>query len=163
MIYAHVITDQRLFARLRGLWGQTRVEVTRAIWRLTLRLQRKVKEEKLSGQVLHVRTGTLRRSINAQVFDKGSSIYGVVGTNVKYAPPHEFGFSGSQQVKAHLRMMKTAWGHPVRNPRKIMVNAHQRQVNLPERSFLRSALAEMGPEIKLELEGAVNLAIRNSQ
>lgn len=163
MIYAHVITDQQLLAKIKGLWGQTRVEIVKSIWRVTLRLQRKVKEEKLSGQVLHVRTGTLRRSINAQVFDKATGIYGVVGTNVKYGAIHEFGFSGMQQVKAHFRMMKVAWGRPVREPRKILVSAHQRHVNLPERSFLRSALRDMGPEIKQELEEAVARAVRSSQ
>ena len=50
-----------------------------------------VKREKLSGQVLKNRTGTLRRSINAKITVGTDSVTGQVGTNLVYAKAHEFG------------------------------------------------------------------------
>lgn len=43
-----------------------------------------VKQSKLTGQVLKVQTGTLRRSITGKVISEGTNTYGKVGTNVKY-------------------------------------------------------------------------------
>ena len=50
----------------------------RAVARLGLELQRKVQAEKLSGQVLKVRTGSLRSSINTKVTDTPSEISAMV-------------------------------------------------------------------------------------
>src|SRR3989304_768029 len=47
--------------------------------------------EKLTGIVLHIRTGTLRRSITNQVFRSGPKIIGKIGSNLVYARIHEFG------------------------------------------------------------------------
>ena len=46
-----------------------------------------------------------------------------IGTNVKYANAHQFGFSGTVNVRAHSRK-----GKPVR--------AHSRRMNIPARPFL---------------------------
>ena len=40
------------------------------------------------------------------------------------------------------------------------VRAHSRKVNLPERSFMRTALAEMEPEIREEFRDAIARVIR---
>ena len=75
------------------------------IGRAVLRVQRRVKE-KLSGEVLNVRTGRLRRSIVERVESSGSVVTGIVGTNVEYAAPHEYGFIGVVTVKESLRVSK---------------------------------------------------------
>lgn len=49
------------------------------------------------------RSGRLRSSINAQVKDIGTTIEMLIGSNVKYAPIHEYGFSGTVSVPAHVR------------------------------------------------------------
>lgn len=72
-------------AALAKLDGAVRVGVDRA----ALTLQEIVKNEKLSGNPLDVRTGTLKRSITYQVAVDGYSAR--VGTNVVYARAHEFG------------------------------------------------------------------------
>jgi phage gpG-like protein len=125
------------------------------IQELSLKLQRHVIEDKLSGQVLKVRTGTLRRSINRRVTMSDTSIQASVGTNVKYARIHEYGFTGPEQVKAHLRKITMAFGKPLKEPRTVNVRAFTRQMNLPERSFLRSALADMTGEILDGMTAAV--------
>lgn len=139
-----------------GVVKAVRTEVTR----LSIELQRAVKETKLTGQVLNVRTGTLRRSISRKMIERYGVILGVVGTNVKYGAAHEYGFSGPVTVKAHMRMMKMAWGKEVKQPRLIQVRQHVMNMKLPERSFLRSALDEMRPKIQLYLKLAAEGAVR---
>lgn len=135
---------------LRAAADATPASLTRGIGRLVLRLLRKVKQEKLSGQVLNVRTGRLRRSINQRIEGANTArVSGVVGTNVDYGRKHEFGFTGQETVKQHLRNQVKAWGRDI-EPMQVTVSSHTRNVKLPERSFLRSALAEMQPDIERE-------------
>jgi len=106
-------------------------------------------KEKLSDQVLHVRTGRLRRSIHADPIEVvGDMVTGRVGTNVEYAGIHEFGFKGPVSVREHLST--SVLGN------KFTVRSHTREINMPERSFLRSSLTELQGEIRAEVERAVD-------
>lgn len=157
MIQAELIGDDRVTARLGRLGRDLSAANERAITALTIELLRKVKADKLSGQVLNVKTGRLRRSITQRITGGGTSkVEGVVGTIVKYGATHEFG--GPVTVKQHLRMQKLAWGKPMNPPREVTVRAHT--VNLPERSFLRSALADMQPRIRERLQAEIEKATR---
>lgn len=150
MIRGYLIGDREVIAKLGKAKGLARDGVRKSVLRLTLELLRKVKAEKLSGQVLNVRTGRLRRSIIQRVTEQGNTITGVVGTNVEYARAHEMGFKGPVSVKAHLRQIKQAWGKPLKSAKKIQIKPHTRQVDFPARSFLRSALRDMEPRIEQE-------------
>lgn len=127
--------------------------LVRVVERLSIELQAHVKQNKLSGQVLKNRTGTLRRSINRRVTVTPTSVQASVGTNVKYAKVHEYGFKGTVQVREHLRMIKQAWGRPIEE-REVSVRAHARKVDLPARSFLRSALRDKRAQIVFQLSEA---------
>jgi phage gpG-like protein len=129
-------------------------ELRATVFRLAVMLAAKVKSEKLSGQVLKVRTGTLRRSIHAQTFETTDSIYATVGTNVAYGGVHEYGWTGAQMVRAHLRQIKQAFGKAI-TPTTVAVASHTRKVSFPARSFLRSAFAEFEGEINNEIANAV--------
>jgi phage gpG-like protein len=132
----------------------------RSIGRLVLMLVRNVKGNKLSGQVLNVRTGRLRRSINGRtVMTNPDRPEGTVGTNVVYARPHEFGFKGNVTVKSHLRTVKQAFGKSI-TPVQVQVGSFSRRVDLPVRSFLRSALTDMEPVIRTEINTAVREALK---
>lgn len=156
MIRGYVVGDAAVIQRFSSMPNKLRTNIRTAITRLVIKLQRNVKANKLSGQVLNVRTGTLRRSIDFKVSETGTGIAGKVSTNVKYARPHEYGFQGVVTVQAHLRQIKEAFGKSI-TPTTVAVGAHTRQVNLPERSFLRSALRDMeqSGEITRELAEAV--------
>lgn len=160
MIRGYLVGDKETVARLDRLKGSLRGKVKQSIVALTLSLLVKVKAEKLTGQVLKVRTGRLRRSINQRVTDAGTRIHGIVGTNVEYGRLHELGYTGPMAVKAHLRQIKTAWGKPLQTPKAVQVRAHTRQVNFPERSFLRSSLREMEPKIRDEIRVALQTEFR---
>jgi phage gpG-like protein len=150
------VDTSRLDAKLHRVPKSVEASVLRAVRRLAINLQGYVKDQKLSGQVLHVRSGTLRRSINQEVTQSGSVIKGIVGTNVSYARPHEYGFSGAVQVREHLRTITKVFGRPLANPVTQTVRAHTMNVNLPERSFLRSALKDFEPRILAELKAAAS-------
>ncbi|KCX98868.1 HK97 gp10 family phage protein [Acinetobacter pittii] len=154
MINYHVDGDANLSATV----DRIDAEVRQSIARSTLKLLIKVKREKLNGQVLNKRTGRLGRSITQKLIELSNGVAGIVGTNVEYAPPHEYGFKGDVTVKAHLRMIKMAFGKSI-NPKQVNIKAHTRKVNLPENSFLRSALEEMRKEIKQDLEVSIRRGI----
>lgn len=153
------IDTSKLDQKLGAMPGRLQSGILNAVKRLAINLQGYVKESKLSGQVLNVRTGTLRRSINQEVTQSGSMTTGIVGTNVSYAKVHEYGFSGEVSVKEHLRTITQAFGRPLAAPKVVTVRAHAMMMNLPERSFLRSALLDFEPRIKKELQQAANEAI----
>ena len=161
MIKGALIGGKELVARVGRLDSVVKGALRQSITKLSIKLQRLVKQ-KLSDNVLRVRTGRLRRSITYKVDEQTGQIIGTVGTNVEYAARHEFGFHGTENVRAHLRMMKQAFGRPVKNPRKIMVQQHSRTVNTPARSFLRSSLADMQDEIVADMQSAITAAVKEA-
>ena len=153
MIRGEVIGGPAVVDRLQQLPGGLRDAMRRGMGRAVLLVQTRSKEDKLSGQVLKVRTGRLRRSITSRIADDGDDkVVGTVGTNVEYARVHEYGFQGLVTVREHLRRTKSGGTATVRT--------HPARMNLPERSFLRSALAELQPEIREEFEQAVQQALQ---
>lgn len=157
MIKGEVLGGPELVAKVEGKYPNFfKEQIGRAVLRLTLLLQARVKT-KLSGEVLNVKTGRLRRSISRKIEGEGTPVVtGSVGTNVKYAPPHEFGFHDKVTIKQHMRMQTMAWGRPM-EPRQVTVSSHTAAMNLPERSFLRSSLQELEPAIRAEIAKAAKI------
>lgn len=169
MIEVQIIGAEKVEARFKGAGLKMRAEILKTITSLSIQLQRYVKEKKLSGaspnakaggsatgvgkyagQALGVRTGRLRRSITQVVKESGNEITGTVGTNVEYGRVHEYGFSGTVPVRAHVRNARNG---------SAAVRAHSRAVNIPERSFLRSSLRESKPAIEAALRAAVERGV----
>lgn len=160
MIKGELLGGDELKAKFSQAAPKFTAALGQSIGRLVLMLQRNVKADKLSGQVLRVRTGRLRRSINARTEGIGTETpAGYVGTNVSYARAHEYGFAGRVTVKQHMRNIKQAFGRSI-TPVQVMVGTHTRRVDIPEKSFLRSALSELEPQIKSEIRGAVTEALK---
>ena len=139
MIISEVIGTPELQARFNQLSTDMHNGVARAIFALTIELQRMVKQDKLSGQVLNTRTSNLRNSIAENVTDNGSIIEGTVGTNVSaipYARIHEFGGEIKAKRAKFLRFkIGNRW-------------ISKKSVTIPERSYLRSALKDLEPKIR---------------
>jgi phage gpG-like protein len=152
-----IVGDQRIVATLRDLGAQTAQAAKDSIGRSTVKVHR-LAVQKANGPVLKNRTGTLYRAINFRVVKTEAGIVGTVGIKLTYAAAHEFGCHKTVSVPAHLRMMKVAWGRPVKEPRQIMVGAHSMKMNLPERSYLRSSLKELRGDIVADLRASVNKA-----
>ena len=162
MITAKITGGEDLRKKFRDSIPNIESGVQKEIMRLALKMTRVVMG-KLTGPVLNVGRGVhggngsggrLRRSIHPEWDFKQGYSGATVGTNVEYAAIHEYGFSGSVQVKSFQREMTRAFGKPI-SPTQVTVRAHTRNVNMPERSFLRSTLREMKSEIEEGLQKAI--------
>lgn len=138
-IAARVVGTERTEKELRGLAAAVEARAKRVTERFCLDMSARVKARKLTGQVLNVQTGRLRRSIHHEVRSDGTRVTGTVGTNVEYARVHEFG--GIAERAEHNRLVAMAFGKPLKAPVWQTVRAHQ--ARFPTRSFLRSTLGEM--------------------
>lgn len=150
MIKGEIVKGKELPAQLRKAGEAMQTGVARTVQTLAIKLVAMV-QNKLSGDVLKVRTGRLRRSINHKMESSDTVIAATVGTNVKYAAVHELG--GTFKIPDHLRMQKMAWGKPMKMPRKVNVRAHS--ATYPRRSFLVASLNQMEPEIREKLAQAI--------
>lgn len=152
MITGELIGDAALIKYLDTIPLKLRPELKKRVEMLSIALQSHVKQNKLSGQVLNRRTGTLSRSVARRVEDGADGVQGVVGTNIEYGGIHEFG----GRTKPHIIEAKnaaalkftiggrTVFAKSVNHPGSI----------IPERSFLRSALADLRTKIETELADA---------
>lgn len=147
--------------------------------RLTYELEAYVKGQKLSGQVLHVRTGNLRNSVNSQFREEGGQFVGTVGTAIAYAAIHEFGGTIQRHMQAGVARLRTnAKGELLRQGegrlanlavfakashkrvREVPYEARDYTIVMPMRSFLRSSLREQRDNIMAQLRLAARGAIK---
>jgi hypothetical protein len=158
MISANLLGDEAALDRLRALPDAASAGLARAIAKLGIDLQSNVQQNKLSGQVLNVRSGALKSSIDVTIDQSGTGVTATVFTDLDYGDAQEYGFSGTVNVRASLRLIKEAFGRPIA-AKTVSVGAHSRRMDLPERSFLRSALDDMRPDISAGVEDALREAI----
>jgi phage gpG-like protein len=126
-----------------------REALARKIEDLAQRLEQRIKDN-LSGAVLQAKSGTLRDSIEMRLEPSAASLV----ARTKYAAAQEYGFVGGASVCAHSREIREAFGRAIA-PKTIFVRAFARAMDLPERSYMRSALDEMQDEIAAKLSDAV--------
>ncbi|HUZ33107.1 MAG TPA: HK97 gp10 family phage protein [Xanthobacteraceae bacterium] len=126
---------------------------------LAVELEAKV-QQKLAGGVLNPRTGALARSIVSMVEETATGVAVTVASNgdVKYAAIHEFGgtIPPHQIVPDKARALAFAVGGKQIFAKRVNLPA----VTMPERSYLRSSLAEMVGEIIGALADAVVGTVR---
>jgi hypothetical protein len=127
-------------------------------------------------RTLGVVTNRLRSSLRAaKAVVTAQDVDSSIGTNVSYAGAHEFGFQGTVPVRAHIRLVhtrQTVGGYKFLDPktgkirtkknRKVAVatgystvRAHTRRMDIPERAFIRSTLAERAPRYGQALSTAI--------
>jgi phage gpG-like protein len=176
VITARILNSESVALQLGGFPLRLLPELKNSMLRAVIMLQAYIITTKLSGDPLHVKTGRLRRSIHHEVQETSTGLEAQVGTNVPYAFLHEYGWSGI--VPAHMRRIaynankrSSNYGERITlrkalSPKmlahsmisEVEVKAHK--MVIPERSFLRSALAELSPYIFHDLEAATAKAMR---
>jgi phage gpG-like protein len=114
---------------------------------------RAVVERNLSGAVLRQRSGRLAASIEVSVSGRGGRIAARLGSDVPYAAIHEYG--GQLPARTILPKGARALAFPWHGRERFFKRVEMPPVSMPERSFLRSALTEMAPEIRQMLADAV--------
>jgi phage gpG-like protein len=141
----------KLAAYLRSIPNGVHTSLLSAMARITIGLQSYIVSQKLQGQVLHHRTGNLGRNVAQEVREDTHGITGIVGVGrtAYYGKVHEYG--GSFMVREHVRTSKLG--------NQFSVRAHM--ATYPERSFMRTALAEKAVEIRAKIAEAVELGLHS--
>jgi phage gpG-like protein len=126
---------------------------------LAVALEAKI-QQKLSGGVLNTRSGALASSIIATVDESSADVAVRIGTSgdVKYAAIQEFG--GTIPPHEIVPDKAKALAFAVGGKQVFAARVNLPAVTMPERSYLRSSLAEMAEEIVEGLSDAVVEAIR---
>jgi phage gpG-like protein len=141
-------------ASLAGMPDQVRQALSSKANALAVALEAKI-QQKLSGGVLNMRSGALASSIVATVDESSADVSVRIGTSgdVKYAAIQEFG--GTIPPHEIVPDKAKALAFVVGGKQVFAARVNLPAVTLPERSYLRSSLAEMAGEIRDELSGAV--------
>ena len=143
----------------KNITAELKISVTRA----AIMMMAHVKENKLSGGVLNVKTGRLRRSINQSVKSDENSVIGQVGTNVSYGRFWELGFD--RKLGAGTRGGPGARGGKVLTGKALASYYAKHPAGTKHeapRSFLRSALADKRADILKEIDAGIQRAVKRS-
>jgi hypothetical protein len=159
VISARLTGDDAAQRRLKALGETAGNGIARAIAKLGIDLRNAVQQDKLSGQVLRPRSGSLRDGIAVRMDQSRTGVSATVYSNVGYAAAQEFRFAGRENVRANLRRVTMAFGHPIA-PATFGVNAYSRSVDLPQSSFLRSTLDDMASHIGAAIDDALREALQ---
>jgi phage gpG-like protein len=146
-------------ASLAGMPDRLRQALLSKANELAIALEAKI-QQKLSGGVLNTRSGALASSIIATVDESSADVSVRIGTSgdVKYAAIQEFG--GTIPPHEIVPDKAKALAFVVGGKRVFAARVNLPAVTMPERSYLRSSLAEMAEEIREGLGGAVVDATR---
>lgn len=157
MITASIINGKAAPRAMREAVALVDSAVERAVLKLAIKMTGLVKS-KLSGEVLRVRTGRLRRSIHYELDKGNNSVEATVGTNVEYARTHELGLT----IPAHIvqakrgQALRFQMGGKIMYRKRVMIPP----VKMPRRSFLEASLRQMAPEIESSISKAVGDELR---
>ena len=155
MITGRLVGDDAVLARLRATPDLAASGLARAITTLGIELARKIEENELASQTLAARSGSLGSSTSVQLDQSDDRIAATVSSDSGNARAHGYGAVG---VGAKLRHITKAFGRP--RPRKaINVRSDRRRIEFPKPSFLSSALDDMNPAIRDEVEAALREAL----
>ena len=157
MIDVHVNGLDTLVARFAALPQTLAARLAQEVERLGGVLRDRV-ERNLSGQVLQQKSGRLAASIAVSVERTGSGASATVSSDAPYAAIHEYG--GTIPAHTILPQSARALAFPWRGQQRFFKRVSVPAVTLPERSFMRSALAETAPEIRAAIENAAYEAVQ---
>jgi phage gpG-like protein len=140
-------------ATLAGMPDRLREALSSKANMLAAALQAKI-QDKLSGAVLNIKSGALARSIVATVDDASANVtVTIASVDIKYAAIHEYG--GTIPPHEILPDKAKALAFPIGGKQTFAARVNLPAITMPERSYMRSSLAEMADEIRDGLSGAV--------
>jgi hypothetical protein len=151
VITARLVGDDAVLAWLRTTPDLAASGLARAITTLGIELQRKIQADELAGQTFAARSGSLGSGTSLQLDQSDDRIAATVSSDSGFAHTHGYGAVG---VGAKLRRITKAFARP--RPRKaINLRSDRRRIDVPKPSFLSSALEDMDPAIRDEVEAAL--------
>lgn len=159
MIGMQIIGSERVITALGEKPAQVSTAVKSSLDAFAAELAGYIKAEKLSGDPLHRRSGNLAGSIYPYRQDSGTEMGGGArgGGDIPYAQIHEFG----GVIPAHEVVVRNAKAlcFTVDGVRRFATRVQIPDVQMPERSYMRSAFNERAPSGMEQLREAVKAAI----
>jgi len=155
--------DQALIAKIGRMPDSLYRAMKAKLLALALKLQRKIVTEKLSGQVLHKRTGALASSIDHKwISESKNNLIIAVGSlkSVPYAAIHEFGGTTRPHIIEPVKAEVLAF--VAGGKQRFAKIVHHPGSKIPERSYIRSSLEEMKDEIVEGIKEAGVEGIKNA-
>lgn len=159
MFTVEIKGDSELRARLEAMPDKVRAALFGKVASLASDLHRYIIDSKLSGQVLKHRSGDLWRGVHDEATQGQSDVTGrVYVAGVPYAAIHEYGGI----IPAHLVEAKNAsslaflWKGKMAFFKSVQIP----DVTMPERSFMRSSLADKKQDIIDGMSQAVIEAVK---
>ena len=131
------VDAEKVIARFLFMPDKLHKAMEKTLTGLAIKLQEHVRKDKLTGQVLKFHTHHLQQSIQYKIENTSEGLVATVFNNSSIAPYgkiHEFGGTFN-------RIVKVAWGRPVKNPKSF-------PFTYPQRSFMRSGFNDMRAEIQ---------------
>lgn len=168
MIKAELVGGDTVILSFEKVGVRSLVAVKAFVEKFTFKMMRSVMTEKLSGQVLKVRSGNLRRSIprGTKIVEGPELIRGIVGLGddeggkvAKYGRIHEYGGvipAHDIEIKNKQALMWMKNGTP-----RFAKRVHIPRIKMPVRSFLRSTLQEHRAEFQQGLQDALTRSIKS--
>lgn len=143
-------------AKLEALKDRLRTDVREAVEDGASALASRV-QTKLSGEVLQARSGALRDSIMAEVSEDAPGVGARVSSDAPYARVHEYGgrINIPEIVPRNAKALAFEYGGRLVFAKRTAAHV----VTMPERSFMRSALAEFAPVLIDDIRKVVAEAI----
>jgi phage gpG-like protein len=159
MIGVQITGTTEVIDRLGAVTPKVRAAAKSSLDMWATELAEYIRVEKLSGQVLNRVSGALRRSVYPDKRETADSVSGGAraGLDVPYAKIHEYG----GLIPAHTVVVKNAQAlcFSVGGIKRFAKSVQIPDVQMPERSYMRSSLREQAPEGIAELRAAVREAI----
>ena len=157
-----IIGDTQIKAKFEALPASVHDDLLRTVYKLDNDLVRYIQDQKLSGQVLKIKTGALRRSIKGDVIDEGDIITGTAfssGDVLKYAGIHEYGGTTPPHDIVPVKAKALAF---VMGGKMVFAKiVHHPGSKMPERSFMRSSLSDNAQYISDEMALTVNKSVKS--
>lgn len=148
------VDTTRAFAWLSAMPKNVHDALLQKIDAQRLQLEALIKA-KLSGLVLQVRTGALRRSIFSETIDGNDSIVGRAASSgdVKYARIQEYG--GQTAPHDIVATKAQALAFVMGGKQVIVKKVHHPGSHIPEHSYMRSSLSDLAPQFAAGMKQAV--------
>lgn len=150
--------SEQVMVHLGAIPANVRIKVTAAVNRSAIETQNHITRDKLSGSVLNVRTGNLRRSVHTSpATDSGDQISASVGFGHEafYGRFHEYGVAHSWQIiPSRAKVLRFEGRDGIVHFARSVTHP-----GLRERSFMRTGLQDQAPRIVSNLRAAVGEGI----
>lgn len=159
LVSVEVVGDRELVARLAAMPVAVLEMLKVKVKTLAIDLEGYIKVNKLDGQVLNRVTGALSRSINNRVDAVAGAVWGLVFSagDVKYAAIHEYGGVIHSPGGTAYFMKEDGMAQFVSNAaaKDDMLRTKPHNITMPERSFMRTGLADKAASISLGMKEAI--------